>query len=197
MLLQNLKLKKMLFSCLSFHVFQNFLRYMLRWGVQILKSKDTLVLWNYDFIIFVPYATAALSYVPMIKWDYNLSCFSSHFYSDIDERVYPHLLSSLLSSSPVSGPRMPLAPVFTLQLDHKILPGMVAVGKYDGEHPCLTCATNAGKVMRLGFYSNSQKGLWRHFYVLRVNLNTRQENRVLKIFTSTQHNWCFNFLLLF
>lgn len=83
-----------------------------------------------------------------------LSCFSSHFYSDIDGRVFPHLLSSLLSPSPVSGAHMPLAPVFTLQLDHKILPGMVAVGKYDGEHPCLTCATNAGKVMRLEFYSN-------------------------------------------
>ncbi|XP_061450545.1 Bardet-Biedl syndrome 2 protein isoform X2 [Rhineura floridana] len=39
-----------------------------------------------------------------------------------------------------------LVPVFTLKLNHKILPRMVAVGKYDGSHPCLTAATQAGKV---------------------------------------------------
>ncbi|XP_033013159.1 Bardet-Biedl syndrome 2 protein isoform X1 [Lacerta agilis] len=39
-----------------------------------------------------------------------------------------------------------LVPVFTLKLNHKILPRMVAVGKYDGTHPCLTAATQAGKV---------------------------------------------------
>ena len=40
-------------------------------------------------------------------------------------------------------------PAFTLQLKHKISPGSVAIGKYDGTHPCLTCATTAAKV---GFY---------------------------------------------
>ncbi|XP_062997425.1 Bardet-Biedl syndrome 2 protein isoform X2 [Elgaria multicarinata webbii] len=39
-----------------------------------------------------------------------------------------------------------LVPVFTLKLNHKILPRMVALGKYDGTHPCLTAATQAGKV---------------------------------------------------
>ena len=39
-----------------------------------------------------------------------------------------------------------LVPVFTLKLNHKINPRMVAMGKYDGTHPCLTCATTAGKV---------------------------------------------------
>ncbi|XP_043121076.1 Bardet-Biedl syndrome 2 protein homolog [Puntigrus tetrazona] len=39
-----------------------------------------------------------------------------------------------------------LVPIFTLKLNHKINPRMVAVGKYDGIHPCLTAATQAGKV---------------------------------------------------
>lgn len=37
-------------------------------------------------------------------------------------------------------------PVFTLELNHKIVPGLVAIGKYDGTHPCLTAATTADKV---------------------------------------------------
>ncbi|XP_026086419.1 Bardet-Biedl syndrome 2 protein homolog [Carassius auratus] len=39
-----------------------------------------------------------------------------------------------------------LVPIFTLKLNHKINPRMVAIGKYDGIHPCLTAATQAGKV---------------------------------------------------
>ncbi|XP_077978024.1 BBSome complex member BBS2-like isoform X2 [Glandiceps talaboti] len=39
-----------------------------------------------------------------------------------------------------------LVPLFTLKLNHKINPRMVALGKFDGQHPCLTCATTAGKV---------------------------------------------------
>ncbi|XP_056621659.1 Bardet-Biedl syndrome 2 protein homolog [Triplophysa dalaica] len=39
-----------------------------------------------------------------------------------------------------------LVPIFTLKLNHKINPRMVTVGKYDGVHPCLTAATQAGKV---------------------------------------------------
>ncbi|XP_059421071.1 Bardet-Biedl syndrome 2 protein homolog isoform X2 [Carassius carassius] len=39
-----------------------------------------------------------------------------------------------------------LVPIFTLKLNHKINPRMVAIGKYDGTHPCLTAATQAGKV---------------------------------------------------
>ncbi|XP_059569637.1 Bardet-Biedl syndrome 2 protein isoform X2 [Alligator mississippiensis] len=39
-----------------------------------------------------------------------------------------------------------LVPVFTLKLQHKILPRMVALGRLDGAHPCLAAATQAGKV---------------------------------------------------
>ncbi|XP_048461696.1 Bardet-Biedl syndrome 2 protein homolog isoform X3 [Rhincodon typus] len=39
-----------------------------------------------------------------------------------------------------------LVPVFSLKLNHRINPRMVTVGKYDGTHPCLTAATQAGKV---------------------------------------------------
>ncbi|XP_030368635.1 Bardet-Biedl syndrome 2 protein isoform X6 [Strigops habroptila] len=40
-----------------------------------------------------------------------------------------------------------LVPVFTLKLSHKILPRMVALGRYDGTHPCLAAATQAGKLL--------------------------------------------------
>ena len=40
-----------------------------------------------------------------------------------------------------------LLPIFTLNLGQKILPGRVAIGEYDGKHPCLTAATGAEKVM--------------------------------------------------
>lgn len=39
-----------------------------------------------------------------------------------------------------------IRPVFTLELNYKIVPGLVTVGKYDGTHPCLTAATTADKV---------------------------------------------------
>uniref|UniRef100_A0A2K5DIL9 Bardet-Biedl syndrome 2 protein homolog n=1 Tax=Aotus nancymaae TaxID=37293 RepID=A0A2K5DIL9_AOTNA len=39
-----------------------------------------------------------------------------------------------------------MVPVFTLKLRHKISPRMVAIGRYDGTHPCLAAATQAGKV---------------------------------------------------
>lgn len=37
-------------------------------------------------------------------------------------------------------------PVFTLNLNQKILPGRVAIGEFDGRHPCLAAATTAEKV---------------------------------------------------
>lgn len=40
-------------------------------------------------------------------------------------------------------------PIFTLKLNHRINPRMVAVGTFDGVHPCLTAATQAGKVRGL------------------------------------------------
>ena len=39
-----------------------------------------------------------------------------------------------------------LVPIFTLKLNQKIFPRLVTIGKYDGRHPCLTAATNGGKV---------------------------------------------------
>ncbi|GFR02125.1 bardet-Biedl syndrome 2 protein homolog [Trichonephila clavata] len=39
-----------------------------------------------------------------------------------------------------------LAPVFSLNLSHKILPHRVTIGKYDGIHPCLTAATASDKI---------------------------------------------------
>lgn len=39
-----------------------------------------------------------------------------------------------------------MVPVFTLKLSHKILPRLVTVGKYDGDYPCITAATNGNKV---------------------------------------------------
>ncbi|XP_031420755.1 Bardet-Biedl syndrome 2 protein homolog isoform X2 [Clupea harengus] len=39
-----------------------------------------------------------------------------------------------------------LVPIFTLKLNHKVNPRMVTMGKFDGIHPCLTAATQAGKV---------------------------------------------------
>lgn len=49
---------------------------------------------------------------------------------------------------PLAGAIM-LLPVFTLKLRHKISPRMVAIGRYDGTHPCLAAATQAGKVTAL------------------------------------------------
>lgn len=57
-------------------------------------------------------------------------------------------------TAPASGACLPpppaasimLLPVFTLKLRHKISPRMVAIGRYDGTHPCLAAATQAGKV---------------------------------------------------
>lgn len=39
-----------------------------------------------------------------------------------------------------------VVPIFSLKLNSKICSRTVAVGKYDGIHPCLTAATLAGKV---------------------------------------------------
>uniref|UniRef100_A0A8D0TGR0 Bardet-Biedl syndrome 2 protein homolog n=1 Tax=Sus scrofa TaxID=9823 RepID=A0A8D0TGR0_PIG len=56
-----------------------------------------------------------------------------------------------------------LLPVFTLKLRHKISPRMMAVGRYDGTHPCLAAATQAGKVFIHNPHTRSQ-----HFSASRV-----------------------------
>ena len=38
-------------------------------------------------------------------------------------------------------------PVFTLNLNHKLLPGRIAIGEFDGEHPCLVAATTGERVL--------------------------------------------------
>ncbi|XP_030368632.1 Bardet-Biedl syndrome 2 protein isoform X3 [Strigops habroptila] len=50
-----------------------------------------------------------------------------------------------------------LVPVFTLKLSHKILPRMVALGRYDGTHPCLAAATQAGKVFIHNPHAHGQR----------------------------------------
>lgn len=42
-----------------------------------------------------------------------------------------------------------IRPVFTLELNYKLVPGLVTIGKYDGTHPCLTAATTADKVSKI------------------------------------------------
>ncbi len=39
-----------------------------------------------------------------------------------------------------------LLPAFTFHTRQAVLPGLVTVGKYDDEHPALTCGTTAGMV---------------------------------------------------
>ena len=41
---------------------------------------------------------------------------------------------------------MMAVPIFTLNLNQKLLPGRVTIGKYDGTHSCLTAATTADMV---------------------------------------------------
>lgn len=52
-----------------------------------------------------------------------------------------------------------LVPIFTLKLNQKIFPRLVTVGTYDGKHPCLTAATNGGKVRTIPVFNDlpSQK----------------------------------------
>ena len=42
-----------------------------------------------------------------------------------------------------------LVPSFTLELNHKLLAGLVTIGCYDGQHPCLTASTTSDKVSKL------------------------------------------------
>jgi len=40
-----------------------------------------------------------------------------------------------------------MIPAFQFSLGHQVLQGLVTVGRYDGQHPCLTAGTTAGKVL--------------------------------------------------
>lgn len=37
-------------------------------------------------------------------------------------------------------------PVFKLELNHKVTPGVVTIAKFDGTHPCLTASAGFDKV---------------------------------------------------
>ena len=38
-------------------------------------------------------------------------------------------------------------PIFTLNLNQKLLPGRISIGEFDGEHPCLVAATTGERVL--------------------------------------------------
>uniref|UniRef100_A0A7S0L2Q7 Bardet-Biedl syndrome 2 protein homolog n=1 Tax=Coccolithus braarudii TaxID=221442 RepID=A0A7S0L2Q7_9EUKA len=59
-----------------------------------------------------------------------------------------------------------MLPAFKLQLNNAILKRLAAVGKYDGEHPSLTCATNAGKIF---FHSPHEKDKNNEVRFLNIN----------------------------
>lgn len=46
-------------------------------------------------------------------------------------------------------------PVFKLELNHKVTPGVVTIAKYDGTHPCLTACAGYDKVIGLKFNSKT------------------------------------------
>ncbi|GFO26805.1 Bardet-Biedl syndrome 2 protein homolog [Plakobranchus ocellatus] len=52
-----------------------------------------------------------------------------------------------------------LVPIFTLKLNHKVIPRTVAIGYYDGLHPALTCGTAAGKVLVHSPHTREQQSL--------------------------------------
>lgn len=51
-------------------------------------------------------------------------------------------------------------PVFTLNLNQKLLPGRVSIGSFDGERPCLVAATVAEKVTQLQGFSDGRLLGW-------------------------------------
>ncbi|CAG0880919.1 unnamed protein product [Cyprideis torosa] len=69
-----------------------------------------------------------------------------------------------------------LLPIFTLNLNHKVLPGKVTIGSYDGKHPCLTAATAGEKV----FIHNPHGTLGRSVHRMSFS-DTHQDIRLLNI----------------
>lgn len=51
-----------------------------------------------------------------------------------------------------------LVPIFTLKINHRVNPHMVTVGRYNGKHTALTCATAAGKVLIHNPHMKTQQG---------------------------------------
>ena len=59
-----------------------------------------------------------------------------------------------------------LIPAFTLELNNPILKRLADIGKYDGEHPSLTCATAAGKIF---FHTPHEKDAQNEVKFLNIN----------------------------
>ena len=53
-----------------------------------------------------------------------------------------------------------MIPAFSFSLNHPILPGLVTVGKFNGEHPSLACATTADSVIIHNAHDRSAILLW-------------------------------------
>ncbi|XP_077966943.1 BBSome complex member BBS2-like isoform X2 [Styela clava] len=51
-----------------------------------------------------------------------------------------------------------MKPAFNFKLNHKVHPGTLTIGKYDGIHSCLTAATTAGKIIIHNPYSSVTGG---------------------------------------
>lgn len=64
-----------------------------------------------------------------------------------------------------------LVPIFTLNLKHKVNPHMVTIGKYDGIHSSLTCATSAGKVLVHSPHNRNQPGRSSEGDIALLNIN--------------------------
>ena len=50
-------------------------------------------------------------------------------------------------------------PIFTLNLNQKLLPGRISIGEFDGEHPCLVAATTGERVL-IHSPHQKQRGLY-------------------------------------
>lgn len=89
------------------------------------------------------YISAAKSRIDnLLMW---LVCLLMPVWKHLFRIVSLKVLSWFLSDQGHTASNM-LVPIFTFKLNHKINPRMVTIGKFDGVHPCLTAATQAGKV---------------------------------------------------
>ena len=58
-----------------------------------------------------------------------------------------------------------MLPLFTLKLNHKLVPGLVTMGVFDGTYPCLTAATSGDKVWGI---DHDQEGSWMHLVIQNI-----------------------------
>ncbi|KAJ8925470.1 hypothetical protein NQ315_009304 [Exocentrus adspersus] len=96
------------------------------------------------------YDAKNVTYVPLAPVYDDVIC-----YCNIESRNQPKCLyfirSATLSylANRTSLMDKFVRPVFTLELNYKIVPGLVTLGKYDGAHPCVTAATSTDKSIDL------------------------------------------------